>query len=403
MNCSKCGAPLAEGSTSCGVCGTPVVQNPQVSPAVTEPVVPVVPVQPEVTPTPVAPVQPVVTPVEPVAPVAPVEPVAPAQPVAPVEPVAPVASVEVAPVAPTEPVAPVTPVAPVEPAAPVTPAQPVAPAEPVAQVQPVQPVDNSGMAPLPGLQQMMGTPIAPQQPKKDNKFMIIVIVMVLAIVVLSVIAFGDKIGINSDSSKDKTNQKENKKDDSKKDDDNKKDDDDKKGNDKEDDGKDDIVVNGTKYSLNGITFVVPNELNVKEEADSIVISDRKSFAAEFAFIKANIDDYTTDQSEMKKRLIGLGYTPNKSYNKKYGNYKTIYVDGTDGTDTMYFGLMDIDGTAALNFAMIEGPAYNEDTAFKYLSGIVDSIFKSNNFASGEEETELPGLITDTSDLNIEEQ
>ena len=63
----------------------------------------------------------------------------------------------------------------------------------------------------------------------------------------------------------------------------------------------------------------------------------------------------------------------------------------------------IDGTAALNFAMIEGPAYNEDTAFKYLSGIVDSIFKSNNFAGGEEETELPGLIASTSDLNIEEQ
>ena len=400
MNCSKCGAPLAEGSTSCGVCGTPVVQNPQVSPAVTEPVAPVAPVEPVV---PVAPVEPV-APVAPVAPVEPAQPVAPVTPVAPVEPVAPVASVEAAPVAPTEPVAPVTPVAPVEPVAPVTPAQPVAPAEPVVQVQPVQPVDNSGMAPLPGLQQqMMGTPIAPQQPKKDNKFMIIVIVMVLAIVVLSVIAFGDKIGINSDSSKDKTSQKENKKDDSKKYDDNKKDDDDKKGDDKEDDGKDDIVVNGTKYSLNGITFVVPNELNVKEETDSIVITDKKSFAAEFAFVKANIDDYTTDQSEMKKRLIGLGYTPNISYNKKYGNYKTIYVDGTDGTDTMYFGLMDIDGAAALNFAMIEGPAYNEDTAFKYLSGIVDSIFKSNNFAGGEEETELPGLITNTSDLDIEEQ
>lgn len=382
MNCSKCGAPLNEGSTFCGVCGTPV--NPQSTPvapvatpeAPAAPVAeaPVTPVTPEVAPTPVE---------QPAAPVVPAEPV--------VTPAEPVLTPETPAVTPVEPVvAPVTPEVPVQPVvAPEAPiAQPVQPEVPVQPVTPapVQPAmdgfSSQGVVPPqgPGLQQqMMGTPIVPMQPqKKDNKFMIIIIAMILVIVVLGVIAFGDKIGINIGGSDTKTS--ENKKDDSKeKNNENNKDDKEDK-EDKKDDKEDIVASTGKKYSISGINVLIPDNIKVSDEGEGMLsLSDGKTFQSVIQLIPGNIDELKYEMDDLKAEMDEYG----EIITKTYGSYKTMYFEGTMSGKNVDFGIMDIDGTAVMMFLTVKTARTSQADVFKLYSGIIDSIFATNSFADSE--------------------
>lgn len=329
MNCSKCGTPLAEGSTVCGVCGAPV--------------------SPQSTVVPVAPEAPVTSNVEP--------------------------NVSVA--APSAPV--VTPEAPVAPVAPVTPTQPVVetPVVPVTSEVVNQPIVNqdfsqnpNGVVPPqgPGLQQqMMGTPVVPMQPqKKDNKFMIIIIAMLLVIVVLGVIAFGDKIGINV--GKSNNNSGEVKKDDS---------------NDKEDkeDDKDDVVTTTiVKYTLSGIDVLITDDIKVSEQGNgTLLIGDNKTFQSLIQLLPGNIDELSTELNEVSNDLDNSS----DIITKTYGGYKTIYVSGTLEGHNVDFGIMDVDGTAVLMFCTKKTSKTNIDNVFEIYADIIDSIFATNNFNSND--------------------
>lgn len=370
MNCSKCGTPLAEGSTVCGVCGAPV--SPQ---STVVPVAPEAPVTSNVEPnvSVAAPSAPVVTPEAPVAPVAPEVPVAPVAPEVPV-----VSEVPVAPVAPVVATSvanqTVTPEAPV--VAPVTPAAPVVemPVVPVTSEVVNQPIINqdfsqnpNGVVPPqgPGLQQqMMGTPVVPMQPqKKDNKFMIIIIAMLLVIVVLGVIAFGDKIGINV--GKSNNNSGEVKKDDS---------------NDKEDD-KDDVVTRTiVKYTLSGIDVLITDDIKVYEQENgALLIGDNKTFQSLIQLLPGNIDELSTELNEVSNDLENSS----DIITKTYGGYKTVYVSGTLEGNNVDFGIMDVDGTAVLMFCTKKTSKTNIDNVFEIYADIIDSIFATNNFNSND--------------------
>lgn len=353
MNCKKCGNILNETDTFCKICGEPVgngdvvnqggvVTNQQVSQVQsmqTQPAEQVMPAQ-----------QPVQAQT--------VEQIVPVQS----QTQEPAASIQQVPIQQS-----------VQP-------QPVQPMQ-----QPVQPVQQPMYgAPNNMMSQNMGQQPAP---KKNNLFMILLIILLIAI-----LGLGSFIGYKLLSKDDtKTSEKQNK------DTDKNKDKDKDKDKDKEDDEEEEekpIASEKNIFESSGYKFTIPSDLKYQNEDGLLTFSDSKTYQATMAVDFYSYDKIVLDQTSVKEELqtLGLQIVDQAEMTKEGRKFYLFEVSYSGQYAIFYFTKLD-DYYSAIGL-IVATTSEGYETSLKYVANIVETANRTSIFAPGESEEPTPKITID---------
>ncbi len=227
---------------------------------------------------------------------------------------------------------------------------------------------------------------APVPPKKNNSFIIIVIILAVAIAGLGGVIGYKFVSDNSTKTKetDKDNKDKNKEKETDKDNDKDKDDDkdDDKDNDKDNDKDDDNVASDNVFEFGDYSFTIPSGVKYEKEDNLLTISDGTTYQANFTYdyyvYSEIIADPTAVLNEIKSTGMNVGeYKEVTSSGRKYF---LVYV--SSGTNEGIFYFSDLDGESSVLGLIMIRTDDGLEKALKVVDQIADSAKASSNFANG---------------------